>query len=117
MTAFQIAGIVVTGLSALWAIRRVVRQRSAWRTHGSWVVLWLAAVAAFIWPDGTAELANAVGIGRGADLILYLAILSGIWAFARLGARQRLTERNLTRLVRELAISTAVTTIMMRIGR
>lgn len=107
MSLFQLAGIIVTGLSALLAIRRVLRRRSAWRTQGVWVVIWLSAMAAFIWPDGTARLAQAVGIGRGADLILYLAILSGFWAFARLSARQRQTERDLTRLVRELAISHA----------
>ncbi len=76
-------------------------------------LVWLEIVAFAIggtfilWPDLSTKLARYVGIGRGADLLLYISVL---WLLREslLSRYHRLVEgERLTLLVRELAISSA----------
>lgn len=76
-------------------------------------ILESAAVAITIALGGTMvvfpELANAVArmlnVGRGADLLLYLVALSGIFVSANFYFRFRRVDEHLVMLVRYLAIS------------
>jgi hypothetical protein len=45
-----------------------------------------------------------VGIGRGADIVLYCAVLVGTFVAFRLSLAQRRLEREMTLLVREVAL-------------
>ncbi|MFA6605344.1 MAG: DUF2304 family protein [Patescibacteria group bacterium] len=40
-----------------------------------WVLLWLMVLIVFWLPDTTSYLAAVLGIGRGADLVVYVSIL------------------------------------------
>jgi hypothetical protein len=68
------------------------------------VVLGIVAV---LWPMLTTYVANAIGVGRGTDLVLYVLVV--VFVFNALATTQRIhgLERALTALVRELAISRA----------
>jgi len=46
------------------------------REFGVWIIFWLLVAAATLWPQGTDILAQAVGVGRGADLLWLLFCLS-----------------------------------------
>lgn len=63
-------------------------------------------VIAVIWPDLTTQVANRVGVGRGTDLVLYLAVLG--FAFVSIAVYQRIStlETQITALTRELALRT-----------
>lgn len=65
------------------------------------VVLGIIAV---LWPMLTTDVANAVGVGRGTDLVLYVLVM--VFIFNALATTQRLhrLERQLTLLTRELAL-------------
>jgi small membrane protein len=68
----------------------------------------LATAAAFIlWPELTNILAKAVGVGRGVDLVFYLAILIFWFVILKLFARIRKLEKALTEFVRKEAITDA----------
>jgi hypothetical protein len=58
-------------------------------------------------PDVTTEVARALGVGRGTDLLLYLWIVTGCFAAQRLYARIRRVERKVTLLTREIALRDA----------
>lgn len=60
-----------------------------------------------IYPDSATNLAQAVGIGRGADLITYLFIVIVMVAIFNLHLSTRSEQRRLTKLVREIALLTA----------
>jgi hypothetical protein len=57
-------------------------------------------------PELTKLAARAVGIQRGVDLVLYLAVLGGVMGFFAVSIRFRRLERQMTTLVRELSMLT-----------
>ncbi len=81
--------------------------RSTLRDRVLTILLFVTAVVAILFPDLTTRVANAVGVGRGADLLIYLFVLAAVLAFIVLNARLMRLEDNITELVRELALSRA----------
>lgn len=74
------------------------------------VVLFAIALVAIVMiaqPDWANAIANAVGVGRGADLVTYLGISGLGFLWLRLYIRQRELEAQLTDLARQLAIKKA----------
>lgn len=75
----------------------------AWKKIGL-IFLVLAMIVAVLLPATTNSLAHLLGIGRGADLLLYVLTLAFIW-YALNSYLQQQTERDaLYRLARKLAI-------------
>ncbi len=64
---------------------------------------------AIIRPGVTKIIANALGIGRGADLLLYCTVVAMMVGFLMIYARMRRLRREMTLLVRHLAIRDAKT--------
>lgn len=58
-------------------------------------------------PDLTNTLASLVGVGRGADLLLYLGIVGLMFLFLLVYVRMRILETALTDLVRSIAVANA----------
>lgn len=58
-----------------------------------------------LFPDWANAVAKRLNVGRGADLLLYLLTLSGIFVAANFYFRFRHIEERLVILVRQLAIS------------
>ena len=97
-----IAGIALA--AALMMRGPAHRQLALRRMFGmSLATLGVAAVA---WPDLTTRAAHLVGVGRGTDLVLYLAVLA--FSFLSVALYQRIArlESNITQLTRELALRT-----------
>lgn len=61
-----------------------------------------------IWPDITNKIAARLGVGRGADLVFYISILTFWFIILKLYARIRRLEQLLTGIVREDALNKAV---------
>jgi hypothetical protein len=70
-------------------------------------VVWLVAAAAVFNPNLTAEIANAIGIGRGTDLVLYLFVVAFLFVAFHFYSRSVKTERQLTQVVRHIAVMEA----------
>ncbi len=68
-----------------------------------------SGLAFILFPDLTMRLAHLVGIGRGADLIFYLAILLLLFLCFNFYIRFHVLEEKLTHVVRALAIHNPVT--------
>src|SRR5690348_6791364 len=70
------------------------------------VALFFAAGGLFVlFPDLATLAARSLNVGRGADLLLYFAALSGVLVAANFYFRFKQTERVLTEIVRQLAIA------------
>ncbi len=68
-----------------------------------WVIFW-AVVVLVVWRPGlSTELANFLGVGRGADLLFYLSIALLFYLIFRLTVKMEKMERNITKIVREIA--------------
>ncbi|NCP17162.1 DUF2304 domain-containing protein [Candidatus Kuenenbacteria bacterium CG_4_9_14_3_um_filter_39_14] len=69
-----------------------------------WLVFWLAVGVAFITPESLTKIANILGIGRGADLVLYLAVVVVFYLMFRIFIRLEKMERDITKVVRKNAL-------------
>lgn len=107
MTTFQLITLPAVGLIALLTIAAVRRRRLTPRAGLAWLLLWIAAAVSVAFPELLVFLANLLGIGRGADLVLYLSILFMFAGFFAVYLRFRRLDEQLTRIVRELAIREA----------
>ena len=107
MNPFQIIALGVVALLLLLSAVLLVKGWATRRDAILWMLLWLAAGVAIVWPDVTKVVANALGIGRGADLLLYCTFVAMMVGFLMVFARLRRLRRELTLLVRHLAITNA----------
>jgi hypothetical protein len=77
------------------------------RVVAFWLTVWCVGAASIVWPHATAVVAHRLGIGRGADLLLYVSVLVMFVAFFYVYTRFRRMDRQITLLVRRLAIQNA----------
>ena len=107
---FQIiAAAIVAALFAL-SLAAMLRGWATRREGLAWAVVWLATGLAILRPDLTVLVASVLGIGRGADLVLYCAVIVMLIGFFMVYARLRRLRRDLTLLSRHLAIRDAAST-------
>ncbi len=107
MSPFQLLGLGAAALMAMVSALAMARTPSRRVPLLPWLALWTLAAVAFAVPDATTRFAHLLGIGRGADVVLYCAVLGGLLVAFRLSMAQRRLERELTLLVRELAVQQA----------
>jgi len=104
MLLFQLVAVpfivVMLGISIRNLFKPPVRLVNA----SFWVVLWLATLFSVIYPDTTSKLARALGIHRGADLLVYSAVMAFIVGFYVVSLRLRQMSREITLLTREVAL-------------
>jgi hypothetical protein len=104
MTVFQGLSLMLfsllTAVTLSAAVRGLIRKRIA----AFWLSLWSGGALAMIWPRSTMLVARWLGIGRGADLLLYLSVLLMLVGFFYVYGRFRRLDRQITLLVRRLAI-------------
>ena len=99
--------IILLIIIAVIALRLVVQYRAKELTgkqFAGWLILWLAAAVVVIWPQLTVDIANRVGVGRGSDLVIYLAVIFLFYTNFRLLLRIEKMEKNLTKVVRDEAL-------------
>ncbi len=66
----------------------------------------VAAGTVFVWlPDTTNRIAALVGVGRGADLVMYIWIVLGLVLILRLHIKLREQSEAVTQLARRIALS------------
>jgi small membrane protein len=69
-----------------------------------WLLLWLAVLIVFWLPETTSYLASWLGIGRGADLVVYVSILVIFYMVFKIFVRLNKIEEGFTKVVRDDAI-------------
>jgi hypothetical protein len=70
-------------------------------------VLIAAAAVAIVFPDITQDAADLVGVGRGADLVLYISIVAVLFVLLHYYTKFVELQRQLTQMAREVAIMRA----------
>lgn len=99
----------------LWAVLLAVQWMTwrRWRQSAirlveavAWSVVWIASAVVVADPNITSRIARAVGVGRGADLVLYAAVLALLVLVFHLHVAHRRLERLLTHIVETNALET-----------
>jgi hypothetical protein len=105
VTPIQVLGV----LFLLFALSRVILR---WRSHRlalSELVLWVfvfgGILTVVLVPSLSAWLARLLGIGRGADLVIYGSIVLLFYLVFRIYIQLENIEYKLTTLVREIALT------------
>ncbi|MDD9936230.1 MAG: DUF2304 domain-containing protein [Myxococcales bacterium] len=104
MNTFQILSLLTLGALAAISISNIVLRRGRLRFSLMWLAVWVGAGAAIARPDLAVIAARLVGIGRGADLVFYCNVLLTLAGFFYFYLRNRQTQRQLTVMVREVAL-------------
>ena len=107
LTPFQ--KLALPALIALLVLEVLSSRRDPAVRWARWLraLVWLAAAVAIAWPVLTQRLADALGIGRGTDLVLYLFGLAFLGAAFYFYSRLVRMQRQITQLVRQTAIQEA----------
>lgn len=111
LNLFQIITLAVLGCLLMTTIAAMVRRWVTRREGVVWSLVWLVAGVAIVWPAAIGVVASLLGIGRGADLLIYCAVVVMMCGFMMVYVRLRHLRRDMTVLVRELAIRDAHTNL------
>ena len=104
MSGFQIVALATLVMLVVVSLTAVASGKVRHRVGLPWTAVWLAAGVAIVWPESTRHLAGLLGIGRGADLVLYSVSLIMMIGFFLTYVRLRRLQANVTILVRHLAL-------------
>ena len=107
MTIFQLLLILAVAIAAILVIRSRSGDRSLAVKRLTALLFALAAVLAIIFPAALTAIANFFGIGRGADLLLYVFIIASmLFAISIVRSKAR-SENRVTELARAVALMEA----------
>lgn len=104
MTLFQIIVLVFIGLVSIKILKKYQEKVIGSREMIFWSLLWLIAALLIILPGTTSFLASQLGIGRGVDLVIYIALFLNFYLIFKLVIKVEKQEKNLTELVRKIAL-------------
>lgn len=108
MMLIKILLIVLVLLLSLYMFKaNLGAKQTAWRRLGI-LLFAVAAVVVVIFPGITTTVARFVGVGRGADLLLYGLVIVVLYNMLMQAKQRNAAERRLTKLAREVAITHTV---------
>jgi hypothetical protein len=101
--------LVVLFVLFAWS-RAFYRFREKKITSGQfifWTLLWVGIVSAVFFQGWTVWIASLLGIGRGADLVVYVSIVLIFYLLFRLYVKTENIEQEITRITGQLAVERA----------
>lgn len=69
-----------------------------------WAAVWVVATISIIHPDFTTYIAKQAGIGRGADAVIYIALIVAFYLIFRLTVVIENLRHEITKVIREVAL-------------
>jgi small membrane protein len=104
--------LVIQILLIVFFMFALVKVASRWRagylsTGGfiGWSLFWVASAIVVLSPDSTFYLAKLVGVGRGADLVVYAALVIIFFIIFKLMIKIEMLNKDITKLTRKIALA------------
>lgn len=69
-----------------------------------WSLFWVLAGVVVVLPNSTAYFAKLVGIGRGADLVVYVSLAAIFFIIFKLMMKVEMLNKDITKLTRKIAL-------------
>lgn len=101
---FQVVALILLGLLLVLTITAAVFKKATRGEAAFWSLIWITAAVAIVRYEWTMVVARTLGIGRGADLLLYAAVGVMLVGFMMVYIRLRRLRREITLIVRHLAL-------------
>lgn len=105
LTLVQILLLVAFAAALFGTVRRGRAGAISRHEMLGWSLLWVGAAAVTLRPDLASRFAALVGVGRGADAVLYAAVVGIFYLLFRVYLRIDKLERDITTLVRRDALA------------
>lgn len=105
MYLIQILLILFFFFAVLKVIGRFKSGDLSGRGATAWILFWIMAGVVVLLPNSTFYFAHLVGIGRGADLVVYLALAGLFFIIFRLMVKVEKMNRDITKLARKIALT------------
>ena len=105
MTFFQIILLTFAVISAITAIVLLSKQVVGRVVGAAVLLLSVLGAVCTLFPNSATAMAHVLGIGRGADLLLYLLVIGTSVGFLVMYVKLRVFRRELTLLVRKIAVN------------
>ncbi len=99
----QVSQVVLIAALILFVVY-IYRLRTVFLDRVIYLVCALVGIILVVDPPLTTQIANWLGIGRGADLLFYLFIIASLFYIVATRSRIRRLEQQITRLVQQNAI-------------
>jgi small membrane protein len=96
---------IILGLAIAAFVFYVFGIRSILSDRIVYLAFAVGAIILVIDPELATKIANLMGIGRGTDLVLYVFIIFSLFYYVGQATRSRNVERQITDIVRMLAIA------------
>ena len=94
-------------LALLFFLLYVFRLRTVRLERIIYFTLTVGGAIFILYPDLSTHLANYIGVGRGADLILYIFIIFSLFHQVNIASRFKNIEHQMTAVVRRVALADA----------
>ena len=104
ISLYQIIGTIIGLLAIFWALLRFREGKMSLGMISLWILIWIGVIYVSINPQSTNYLSLVVGIGRGLDVVLILGLFACFYLIFRMYTMIENMEKEITQLVRELAI-------------
>ena len=99
---------ILAGAFAIFALTRVLlrakERKLTWGEMIFWASIWVMMAILILVPELSSLFAEFLGIGRGMDLVIYVAIIVIFYLLFRLYVKVEQLEREVTLTVREIAL-------------
>lgn len=102
--SIQVFLLAALAIVAILTWRRAFQQSLRFIEAAAWTLVWIGAAIIVSLPGITTIFAQTVGIGRGADLVIYLATFLLFLLVFHLHLMHDRMERTLTEIVRQEAL-------------
>jgi hypothetical protein len=99
---------IIVSVFALFALARVFDQFRKKKLGAlwmfGWLIFWALVIIAVFLPQTTQTLADVLGVGRGVDVVIYLALVSLFFLVFKLFVKLESLEQEISQLVRKISI-------------
>lgn len=106
--------LLIQGLLVLFFLYAIVKVIGRFRARDLtlwwallWILFWIVAGVIALLPNATSYFARLVGIGRGADLVVYVALVIIFFSLFRLLIMMEKMKKEITLLTRKNALAEA----------
>ncbi len=104
LLVFQLLFTAFTLVAILAVFKRKAEGLLGIKGAFFWLIFWLGTAGVVWWPNSTSTIASALGIGRGADLIVYSALALIFFLLFKLHIKIEAVGRDVTQVVRHIAV-------------
>lgn len=70
-----------------------------------WAIFWCIVIVVSLIPDVTSKIANFLGVGRGADLVVYVSLIILFFLLFKIFARLYRIEKDISKIIEHIAIN------------